>query len=70
MIQTLLKILGLMGDTGVTNKIAGGVNYVVLLSFGGWLYAHRLETIAFSYEQILVFGLIIFGYVELNRRAP
>lgn len=70
MLSILSKLLGLIGGESITNKVAGGINFLALAPLGVWLYAHKATEICFSYEQIGIVALIIFGYVEMNRRAP
>lgn len=69
MIQLILKLLGLTGDIGTVNKVAGGINILTLAPLGYFLWTHKLDTISFSYEQLFFFALIIYGYIEMNRRA-
>jgi len=70
MIALLKTVLGLFTGSAAS-KVAGGINLTslaVMAPLGYWFYDHRLDTIAFEYQQLFVFALIIFGYVEMNRR--
>lgn len=70
MLDLILKVLGLGGESSVVNKAIGAVNYLALAPVAIWLYKHREDILTFHIDVgtlALVVGAA-FLLLELNRR--
>lgn len=71
MLEVILKLLGLGGETSVANKALGVGNMLALAPVGIWLYRHHEEVLTFHVDvgTLTLVAAGVYVLIELNRRT-
>ena len=65
------SLFGISSGDSVVNKVSGVVNHATMLALGGWLLAHKDETINFSTTYAFLALVVVVGWLvmEIARRS-